>query len=176
MAFDSTLGYPGEGPAAEGLLLTSLNANGLKGRRRARQLFLEARRNRVSILFIQEHNFDASSVKQLEKTAEHSGYASCISPKGNDTTRGGTAIFLNRDILGLGATSVPHQTYCNGRVTIVEVTICGERTKLACVYAPVSAVARLLFIQTLRREARRHRRRVAARRHRRRFKLETVVP
>ena len=73
--FDSTLGYPGEGPPilAEGLLLVTFNANGLRGRRRARLLLLEARKRKVAILFIQEHNYGAHGAKALRRTAEHAG-------------------------------------------------------------------------------------------------------
>ena len=156
--FDSTLGYPGEGPPilAEGLLLVTFNANGLRGRRRARLLLLEARKRKVAILFIQEHNYGAHGAKALRRTAEHAGYAACISPKPEDTSRGGTAILLNRDILGLGSSNVQWDSHCNGRVTTVDLAL-GESqekagtTRLMCVYAPASPVSRGLFINTLRR-------------------------
>ena len=151
--FNSTLGYPGEGPtAAKGMLLITFNANGLRGRRRARLLFMEANRRKVAVLFIQEHNFESKDVSSLKLTAERAGYAACVSPKTDSTSKGGTAIFLNREILDLGSRAIQWQTLCGGRVTAVDIAIGGTTTRLVCVYAPASPVGRGLFINMLRRE------------------------
>ena len=129
--FDSTLGFPGEGWMTKGLLFVSLNANGLRGGSRARHMFREARTKRVAALFIQEHNH--SDHRKLQRMAETNGYAACISPRTEDSVRGGTAIFLSRELLGLGSKTIHWKSHLNGRVTTVEVALEGAVTTLVCI-------------------------------------------
>ena len=93
--FDSTLGFPGEGPA-KGIKLYGLNANGLKGRGRVRALLGALRAKGVAVAFIQEHNHTVKDAKELERAAEAAGFAACIAPMPDDMTRGGTAVLQGR--------------------------------------------------------------------------------
>ena len=154
--FDSTLGYPGEGPpgrtfpAPGSLRLVGLNANGLKSQGRVRALLATAKKRGIALLFLQEHNFKQDEMKEFSKSAEMEGFAACIGPCGNESSRGGTAILMHRDTLGLGSKTVCSRHYLGGRVTTAEVTILGQRLQLASVYAPVSGTARGSFIRGLR--------------------------
>ena len=118
--FDSTMGYPGEGWAPPaGLRIIGMNPNGLKGQGRSRKMFAEAKRKRAAILLVQEHNFKASEMQELRRAAIARGFAPCVSPSAEDSSRGGTAIFLDREQLGLGSAKVPFETHLDGRVTTV---------------------------------------------------------
>ena len=131
--------------------MVGMNPNGLRGQGRTRKLFAEAKRKGVAILIIQEHNHRASEVRELQRAAVARGFAACVSPCAESSTRGGTAVFLDREKLGLGATSVPFETHLDGRVTIVSTRVLGERVRLASVYAPASPLPRRAFFDRLRR-------------------------
>ena len=116
--FDSTLGYPGEGP---GLKLLGFNASGLLTPGRSEHFFSEANRISADVIFLQEHNHDKHQVERLARTAESHGFAPCLAPRDAASTRGGTGVLLRRTTFELGTARVPFTHHLIGRVTVTAV-------------------------------------------------------
>ena len=100
--FDSTLGFPGEGP--ERLRMATFNVRGLKGKEdgihKMRNLLKWAHKNSLDVLFIQEHNGNRVKVNEWKAMCERSGY-SIVHGLHNDTTgsgRGAAALLTKMSI------------------------------------------------------------------------------
>ena len=75
-SFDSTMGFPGEGPAR--LRMATFNERGLKGKEdgkdKMRNLLTWAHKNSlIDVLFIQEHNGNRDKVNEWKAMCERSG-------------------------------------------------------------------------------------------------------
>ena len=72
--FDSSLGYPGEGPSP--VRITSTNLNGMSSKRKLRETCSSARRLGVSVLLIQHTNIYKDSTKwgEYEAVAHSAGF------------------------------------------------------------------------------------------------------
>ena len=75
--YDSTLGYPGEGPA-EKLRMCTFNVNGLneKGGQKMRDLMKWATEKTLDVIFIQEHNLGINKRTKWRNVCRQHGY--CI--------------------------------------------------------------------------------------------------
>ena len=147
--FDSTLGFPGEGP----LNLLSLNINGLNDAQDIWKLLQAANQSHVDILFLQEHHLKRSSaIKTLENIADKKGWRAFVSVSPSDGGRGGTALLIREAAdLTIGSTVADRSTgdTLGGRVCAVDVTIAATAARLVSVYAPVAPAPRAAFLSSL---------------------------
>ena len=66
-AFDSTLGFPGEGPVVCAL---SWNADGLSDMKKRKKIFRAFKFSKYNVLLLQEHNLKPKEAKDAEKLAD----------------------------------------------------------------------------------------------------------
>jgi exonuclease III len=96
--FDSTLGYPGEGPPTT---IISYNINGAKDRLRA-VLLLDASRARVDAIILQEvHHYQdgwgTTAGLGLTSMCHGLDWIPFLSPGTNADSKGGTAVIIRRN-------------------------------------------------------------------------------
>jgi exonuclease III len=150
--FDSTLGYPGEGPPTT---IISYNINGAKDRLRA--VLLDASRARVDAILLQEvHHYqdgwDTTAGLGLTSMCHGLGWIPFLSPGTNADSKGGTAVIIRRNSSNIKITENSKNTtkkVLNGRLTAVEVLIQGEPIWLSSIYLNASPQARKSTLDTL---------------------------
>ena len=133
----------------EGVILKGMNMNGLKGAGRLSHILTEACRHRVGALFGQEHNFEKDDESFVRRTARSKGFVAVMGWKPTDVAKGGTCIFLNKEILGLFEEPKQRSSH-GGRVVECEVTLFGRsQVILISVYVPAQDTARGRFVSAL---------------------------
>ena len=91
IAFNSTLGYPGEGPR-----FVSWNARGLAKTDKVSSLLRRAKREKWDVLLIQEVMWDSRSEENARRTARVCGFDMYAS-RGDSGHQGGSAVFIYKD-------------------------------------------------------------------------------
>jgi exonuclease III len=148
--FDSTLGYPGEGPPTT---IISYNINGAKDR----LVLLDASRARVDAILLQEvHHYqdgwDTTAGLGLTSMCHGLGWIPFLSPGTNADPKGGTAVIIRRNSSNIKITENSKNTIpkiLNGRLTAVKVLIQGEPIWLSSIYLNASPQARKSTLDTL---------------------------
>jgi len=140
--FNSTLGYPGEGPAT----LVSWNARGLCEKLKFAELLRRLSSAKIDAALIQEHNWSAEKqrmARSVARTGEWQLYVKEYAGEG----RGG-AMVLVRNEGAVKVTGTPLYS-ADGRVVAVPVTVDEQQTRLVCVYSPSKPAQRMGFVSAL---------------------------
>jgi hypothetical protein len=134
--FDSTLGFPGEGPTTK---IVSYNINGAKDKLAA--VLAAANGEGIDALLLQEIHFYSDSWDRnrigLHSTCIGLGWIPFVSHASHQDLRGGTAILVRRSSKNITVKQNSHSTFrheLDGRLTAVEVTIQGHSTWLTSLY------------------------------------------
>ena len=148
-SFDSTMGFPGEGPAR--LKMATFNVRGLKGKEdgkdKMRNLLTWAYKNSLDVLFIQEHNGNRDKVSEWKAMCERSGY-SIVHGLHNDTTgsgRGAAALLTKMSTFNLTEADSVTQPSVGGRIAHKKVLL--KDMILVSIYVPVNADERRDFLK-----------------------------
>ena len=136
MAFDSTLGFPGEGHRAHKVRMISWNMGGSEwndpqGAGRLKAAIRRFVRSKYDVLCLQEHQLDKDTVAQVNnylKRIEGEDLAWRFSARASGRgKRGGTAIIAKVSACG----ECKFSTACGGHVTILDI----EGLKIMSIYA-----------------------------------------
>ena len=127
------------------------NANGLCDKTHFESCLKRARRSGVDAIMVQEHKWKEGSyaLAKARSAATSTGWELWV--RGSEGARGGTAILIDKHSKYVTSEGNP-KYLAGGRVTIVDATVDGERTRLASVYAPVAAGERKGFVRKMRSE------------------------
>ena len=147
--FDSTLGYPGEGPSAG---IMTWNADGLCERDKLAAALRRARAAGADALALQEHNWKPKHREMVHSCARAGGWAVFWDEERDsaDSRNGGAAVLVR---LGsdssIEATGKPVYSL-DGRVVAVPVKVRGTQTRIVSVYAPAKPPVRKVFLKDMR--------------------------
>jgi hypothetical protein len=142
-AFDSTLGYPGEGPPAHQTTVLGWN---ITGAHKVFRCLRRAKAKKIDIVLLQETH--RRGVSELRSDAKANGYACIASPAPEADPRAGVAIFLRLD--GIDTRSIRNPTvHVAGRLLSVEVEINGIISTLYSIYSPSDPTKRKAFITNI---------------------------
>ena len=160
--FDSTLGYPGEGPPHPTLRVATYNVAGLKMDltisehycRKSKALLTWARDKKIDVLFIQEHNCSKNEFGRMRVLTNMFGYTVTLAsrrraPGEDDISRGGAAILTRKLSFPAGAEEDEYQETHGGRLAKRSVVWEDMVIELASIYVPASARERKIFINKL---------------------------
>ena len=147
--FDSTLGYPGEGPAS---CIMTWNADGLCEREKLAAALRRARAAGADVLAVQEHNWKPTHREMVHSCARAGDWAVFWDEERVSANKrnGGAAVFVS---LGNGSTvETTGGARCalDGRVVAVPVKILGTQTRIVSVYAPAQPRERKNFLVKMR--------------------------
>ena len=149
ISFDSTLGYPGEGP--ETFRVASSNMNGILAPSRLFKICRSACRLKTNVLFIQHTNLSAGDarIKDLKRTAKDAGFKLFLSSPaiGTDALGKGTAILIDKNFSALKVLS--NQSILDGAACVVNVTIWDKAYKRISAYVPSLSTEREPMIDLL---------------------------
>ena len=147
--WNSTLGYPGEGPSTyTPTTCTTFNARGLCRGGRLSALLSEANRRGIHILLIQEHNLKKKhAVMIADVCRRHRFHANVAFVPALGT--GGAAVFISRDSPSIDCSDAVSKCALGGGVASTTVMLHGHRTPLVSVYAPVHPHLRKVFFSKL---------------------------
>ena len=146
VGWDSTLGYPGEGPVR----MAGLNIDGLNETRDMHRLIGQAIARRLDIIFLQEHHLQPSRARDLIGTLARKGWGAAISsPQAGK--KGGTAILYNEETVCQADTVVDRNKgdSLGGRACAIDAKIGGHSVRLVSLYVPAQATERGEFIKDL---------------------------
>ena len=154
--YDSTLGYPGEGPA-EKLRMCTFNVNGLneKGLQKMRDLMKWANEKTLDVIFIQEHNLGINKHTKWRNVCRQHGYCIIhgIHTKKADMAvrahRGATALLLKMSTFKLTEHDSETQESTEGRLTCKKVIWKDMILPLVSMYVPVNPVDRKTFLKKI---------------------------
>ena len=166
--FDSTLGYPGEGPIVPKLVVATFNVQGLKRdttdsdhyQPKLKKLLHWAKKHNVDAICIQEHNCGTNEFNRLRNGCNAFGYCLIMArrdlPEGRAeednsalSTRGGAALLLRTRSFEAGAEESEEQAHHNGRVATREVVWEEQVLQLASIYVPAAPGQRRAFLNNL---------------------------
>jgi hypothetical protein len=139
--FDSTLGFPGEGPAK----IATYNINGAKDK--LYHVLGAASRARIDVLLLQETHYYKTTryhVNGIQSTAKRAGWTALHAPATAVDPKGGVAILVraDRQSVSLVIGSAPLRGL-NGRLIGAECQINDERTYIYSIYLPTKPDKRL---------------------------------
>ena len=106
--FDSTLGYPGEGPPTE-IEIVGWNCAGIRDESsdKLNQLLRWfARRRSSSIMLLQEHHLKAQQCEDARMLLRQLGVESRFDPRNDDSASRGTAVLVHVDAMGISRENV----------------------------------------------------------------------
>ena len=146
--WNPTLGYPGEGHYQPTTIAT-FNAQGLASGGRLKSLLLAARRNNIHIILIQEHNLRGKHRLQVEKVAKKEHFAPFVGYVTTLHRSGGAAIFVDKLHDSKDSSRASFTPCMHGSAASILVDLHGHRTRVTCVYVPVVAPVRKLFLDQL---------------------------
>ena len=140
--WDSTLGFPGEGPGPDGqLLYGTQNMNGSLTGNAWRNLLREAKRRTLDILLVQEHNLPVDDPKRLEvmrETARAFGFSYCyVAGIPKNKGRGGTATLISDRV---EASNIVSFDRSGGNMTVTNFECNNLKLRIVNVYAPQQEV------------------------------------
>jgi exonuclease III len=141
LIFDSTLGYPGEGPAK----IATYNINGAK--EKLYQVLAAASRAKIDILLLQETHYYQSTrfhVSGVQSTAKRAGWTALHAPATAADPKAGVACLVRADsqAVSLVSGTAPLRGL-NGRLIGAECQIENERTYICSLYLPAKPDKRL---------------------------------
>ena len=144
--WDSTLGYPGEGP----LQMLGLNINGLNDAQDMHRLLKQAIEHRLDVIFLQEHRLKGSKIRDLIGTFARKGWAAVVS-SADERGVGGTAILMREEAIPKFEVKVDrqHGDSLGGRVCAVDISLADWSARLVSVYVPAKANERGEFLKKL---------------------------
>ena len=139
LTFDSTLGYPGEGPPAT---IVSLNINGAK--HKLAGVLDRLARARVDVLLLQEIHYynDNWHREPLRALCLAKRWDLFLSPPGPNDTGGGTAVLVYQDSQSVKPIAGTLRTAPDGRLASVQVNINDIKTEITSVYLSAQAAPR----------------------------------
>jgi exonuclease III len=139
LTFDSTLGYPGEGPPAT---IVSLNINGAK--HKLAGVLDRLARARVDVLLLQEIHYynDNWHREPLRALCLAKRWDLFLSPPGPNDTGGGTAVLVYQDSQSVKPIAGTLRTALDGRLASVQVNINDIKTEITSVYLNAQAAPR----------------------------------
>ena len=141
--FDSTLGYPGEGPC------TFLGWNTQGSRFKLKRVLEPARKQEVDILFLQELQVTTDiQATSISCQAARYGFRAFVSLAPTSDAKAAVAILVRKASPHVLITGPPEEPV-KGRLICVPAEVCGQPTRLCSVYVPSDAGQRLRFIETL---------------------------
>ena len=144
--FDSTLGYPGEGPPPRPTLgLIGMNFRGLVSRNRLKTALIEARRCKYHVVLAQEHNITRDRLSEFENISKDMGFTAIIGA----CESGGAAIFIDTESGIIDASKLDSSTHLNGRLAIAKFSAMGQPIEVASIYIPVGSFSRGIFLTEL---------------------------
>ena len=141
MRFNSTLGFPGEGPK-----IATWNARGLAETRKVAAMLRRAKSSGWDALLVQEVKWtkqSESAAERIARVCEYDMYAS----RGSSGHQGGSAVFIRRDSATVKVRSKPKKDmkgYC-----AVPVLIEGVHSRLVSIYVPGEARLQSWFLREL---------------------------
>ena len=150
--FDSTLGYPGEGPGIDRIKIHSQNIGGAIGKWYS--AISAHASHKPHIICFQEINLKKqdSRIEDFRDEASDLGYVAFISPISPSVERGGTAILVSRSLERDPNFSFRFASKLSGAVTICYLSVGGTPLMdIASAYAPVDDVRRVTFLEKLKR-------------------------
>ena len=145
--FDSTKGYPGEGPPR--LKVATFNMRGAD-EAKWRDIFNEAKRSRLDALLLQEHNIKSSAIAIMVSRAHRQGFTLTVTASRSSHNRGGAAVLTRNESVTVTGVCTDHTDPLNlGRICAVNVEMAGHVTRLVSGYGPVNPSERKGFQQSL---------------------------
>ena len=144
--WNSTLGYPGEGPPPT--TCVTFNARGLCRGGRLAALLSEANRRGIHILLIQEHNLKKRHAPMIADVCRRHRFHHSVAHVPSLGT-GGAAVFISQDTPSIDFTDCVNKCALGGGVASTVVKIHGHRAPLVSVYAPVQPHLRKVFLGKL---------------------------
>ena len=149
--WNSTLGYPGEGPddnpSYKPTTIATFNARGLCKRGRLNALLAETRRLNIHILLIQEHNWKKRHKPFVQQICQRQRFYAGVSYITSNC--GGAAVFIDKDAPSVDLAHAQFQPALQGAVAKVTIDLHGTRTPVVSVYAPVHPYLRRTFFERL---------------------------
>jgi hypothetical protein len=146
-AWNPTLGYPGEGPTP--VTIATFNARGLVTGGRLRSLLAEARRNRIHVILVQEHNLRGKHRHQVEEASKKFSYVPYVAYLPLHQVRGGAAVFVTKDHPDLDTSSASFTSALHGGAASVRLLQHGLQIRYTSVYVPVMAQLRKVYLERL---------------------------
>ena len=142
--FDSTKGYPGEGPVTA----VGYNVQGLRSEGRILSLIRAAARKNVDLLFIQEHNLTKAKKATVDRICNTWGYMPYVGYNMNyGSGKGGAALFVRKECAHIDLKNANAHYLMRGAIAGVTLDMLGERVKLLSVYVPAEPRLRGAFIR-----------------------------
>ena len=148
LAFDSTLGYPGEGPIFKKYII-SHNEAGLRNPERSDDWIRDFIRSDYKIGLFQETKFDHTTASAHRQALKGKGIASCFSCRDDGSPSEGTCILVKLTALGVTQNDVTFSPSANGKVVTAIIKKDDLRIKTASVYLPSEPNARGLAIDSI---------------------------
>ena len=144
--FDSTLGFPGEGPPPSPTLgLIGMNFRGLVSRNRLKTALIEARRCKYHVVLAQEHNITKERLSEFENISKDMGFTAIIGA----CESGGAAIFIDTESGIINTNQLESSTHLNGRLAIAKFSAMEQPIEVASIYIPVGSFSRGAFLTEL---------------------------
>jgi hypothetical protein len=147
--WNSSLGYPGEGPP-QPITVATWNARGLVSGGRLDSLLRQAATRGIHILLIQEHNLIGKHRPRVEsvcKRRKFHPYVAYLNP--NLRVRGGAAVFVTAEHPDIDCRDARPSFEQQAGVASVLLTEHEERKRYTSVYVPVFAPLRRVFLTSL---------------------------
>ena len=149
--FDSTLGYPGEGPSTE-LEIIGWNCGGVRdepsGKLNQLVFWITTRKN-THAYTIQEHHLSERQCRDVEMNLRHKGWEARFTPRDDDTASRGTAVIINVQKFGIGRDKIKFEGGENGTITTAEIRTPERKYHIASVYMPTADAERNATIDSL---------------------------
>ena len=128
-AFDSTLGFPGEGPVVCAL---SWNADGLSDMKKRKKIFRAFKFSKYNVLLLQEHNLKPKEAKDAEKLADKMEITAKFSTSTREGRGGGTAILIKNSL----SEDITFKHIHDGHVTGALFSAFGQKWHFVSIYGP----------------------------------------
>ena len=146
--FDSTLGYPGEGPSRK-MAIMGWNCGGAKSEDRITKMVLTFANRRNDVEMFQELHLNEREAKDAEMLARQLGHAARFSARSDGAAREGTGIIVNLRNSGTSFGDVKFESGADGKVTKVSIKTADTKVECASVYLPSDRGRRVEAIQEI---------------------------
>ena len=150
--FDSTLGYPGEGPTVE-VEVVGWNCGGIRDEttQKLHRLvqWTYSRSKGPHVILLQEHHLKKEQCRDAEMQLRQHGVESKFTPRDDDTASRGTAVIISVAKFGVSREGVKFDGGENGTITTASVKTPDRTYKYASIYLPSDAAERAITIQNI---------------------------
>ena len=149
--FDSTKGYPGEGPRAE-IKIIGWNCGGIRDEssgKMTQMINWMGSRRAPDALLLQEHHLGSLQCEDMEMRLRQAGLVSKFTPRDDDSASRGTAIVIKLDNLEISREDVTFDGGENGTITTALIKKGVTKYRMASIYLPSEAGERQATIQDI---------------------------